>query len=433
MKRYLWEICFLSILVLILHVMFAMPPIPLLCIWGAGLFLLPVVNRCIQRINETKVEFFELTAYMEQLICSYKRLGAITPALWDCRTLYPEKSQIGHALRQALYILRTGEGVQDNTIVETALAKIQDLYPSRRLQLLHRFLCKAERTGGDRAQELDILLRDMQSWKRRVILYQKKKQFIRGESAISGVMSVLLCYLSLCLIPWNLREILTRTSLFQYSTAIVIIMLMITEIILLYKLTGSWLDISAQTERETGRLQKSYRKVKCQKKGIAGYMAKKICQREVEKEFPYWLLSLTLYLQQGSVYQAIKLSQWQRVEGFFEEEVRDLLEAIYENPVSLQPYLDFFRELELTELQTGMKLLYAVNSNSYEDTGRQIRFLVEQNNIVMDQCEKKQFESRLAGMGFLKQIPMILACTKVVFDLIVLLMLTMGNYFIERW
>lgn len=333
-------------------------------------------------------------------------------------------------LQQALYILKTGEGVGDHKIVETALAKIQDLYPSRRLQLLHGFLCKAEKTGGDRTEELDILLRDMQSWKRRVILYQKKKQFIRNESVFAVVISVLLCDLSLCLIPWNLREILTGTRMFQYFTAIFIIVLMTAEVVLLYHLTGSWLDIFVQTERDVIRMQNSYRKVKDQKKGITGYMAKKICQREVEREFPYWLLSLTLYLQQEGVYQAVRLSQSLGAQGFFQEEVRRLLGAIYDDPVSLQPYLSFFRELGLTEIQTGMKLLYAVNSNDYKDMGRQIRFLVEQNNVVMDQCEKKQFDSQIAGMGFLKQIPMILACAKVVFDLVLLLMLTMGRYLV---
>lgn len=430
MKRYLWEISALAICMLILHVMFAMQLVPLLCVGGVGLFLLPVVNRCIWRTYGKKAEFFELTAYMEQLICSYKRWGTISPALEDCRTLYPEESRMSKVLQQALYILKTGEGVGDHKIVETALAKIQDLYPSRRLQLLHGFLCKAEKTGGDRTEELDILLRDMQSWKRRVILYQKKKQFIRSESVFAVVISVLLCDLSLCLIPWNLREILTGIRMFQYFTAIYIIVLMTAEVVLLYHLTGSWLDIFVQTERDVIRMQNSYRKVKDQKKGITGYMAKKICQREVEREFPYWLLSLTLYLQQEGVYQAVRLSQSLGAQGFFQEEVRRLLGAIYDDPVSLQPYLSFFRELGLTEIQTGMKLLYAVNSNDYKDMGRQIRFLVEQNNVVMDQCEKKQFDSQIAGMGFLKQIPMILACAKVVFDLVLLLMLTMGRYLV---
>lgn len=295
--------------------------------------------------------------------------------------------------------------------------------------MIHIFLCRAEKTGGEKEEELDILLRDLQMWKRRVLLYQKKKQYIRGESAAATILSILLCYLSIRLIPWNLRERLTGTDVFQYTTAVVILFLIGAEVFLLHRLTGSWLDIQRLNAAERRRRMKSYRKVKSGGKGISGYLAGRFCQREVEREFPFWLLSLTLYLQQEGVYQAIQMCRTQR-EDFFDEEVQRLLDAIYENPSGLQPFLDFFKELELAELQTGMKLLYAVGSNSRADTGRQLRFLVEQNSIVMDQSERNRFDSQAAGMAFIKQIPLIIACVKVVFDLILLLMITMGGYLI---
>ena len=429
MKRYFWEAAVLAVLVLILRFMFALRPIPLTCIGAAGFFLLPVVDRCIRRNNETRVEFFEITAYLEQLLCSYKRRSKIPSAIEDCSKLYPVKSRMGYVLQQALYILRTGEGVRNNAIVETALKKVEDLYPSRRMRMIHIFLCRAEKTGGEKEEELDILLRDLQMWKRRVLLYQKKKQYIRGESAAATILSILLCYLSIRLIHWNLRERLTGTDVLQYTTAVVILFLIGAEVFLLHRLTGSWLDIQRLNAAERRRRMKSYRKVKSGGKGISGYLAGRFCQREVEREFPFWLLSLTLYLQQEGVYQAIQMCRTQR-EDFFDEEVQRLLDAIYENPSGLQPFLDFFKELELAELQTGMKLLYAVGSNSRADTGRQLRFLVEQNSIVMDQSERNRFDSQAAGMAFIKQIPLIIACVKVVFDLILLLMITMGGYLI---
>ena len=104
MKRYFWEAAVLAVLVLILRFMFALGPIPLTCIGAAGFFLLPVVDRCIRRNNETRVEFFEVTAYMEQLLCSYKRRSKIPSAIEDCSKLYPVKSRMGYALQQALYI-----------------------------------------------------------------------------------------------------------------------------------------------------------------------------------------------------------------------------------------------------------------------------------------------------------------------------------------
>lgn len=428
MKRFLLESLGLSAAVVILHYMFTLHLLAIAAIWMTGLLLLPVVNRCIRRIHESEAEYYEMTAYMEQVLCSYKRWGTIQSAIEDCETLYPEENRMGRVIRQALHILKTGEGVRDSSIVESALAKIQEQYPSRRLRLLHGFLGRVQKMGGDVDESLDILLRDLQMWKRRVALYQKKKQFIRNEGVLAIGMALVLCCLSSYLMPWNLRGILTNSAFYQCSTTVVITLLMAVEVFMLYRLTGTWLDVrdlpSAKGEFQQDR---NYRKVKGKAAGISGYMAKKVCRKEIEKEFPYWLLSVTLYLQQDSVYQAIKMSQ-EQVGRVFGAEVRRLLRAVYEDPVSLKPFTEFFQELEMPEVRTGMKILYSVNSNTYQDISRQIRFLVEQNNVVMDQCEQNHFANQTANMGLLKQVPMILASIKVVLDMVLLLLLTMGNY-----
>ena len=48
--------------------------------------------------------------------------------------------------------------------------------------------------------------------------------------------------------------------------------------------------------------------------------------------------------------------------------------------------------------------------------------------MVMDKCECNRFDNCLAGMGLLKQIPMLIACVKVVFDMTIFIVMTMGNY-----
>lgn len=425
--KYVWQTAVLGMLELTLYALCGVRLVSMLALMGAGLLLLPVANRCIQRIHEAETEFFEMTSYMEQLLCSYKRWGILSPALEDCIALYPENSRMGCALQQALYILKTGEGVRDDNITERALSEIQRLYPSRRLQLLHEFLFSAEKMGGDKEESLDILLCDLQMWKRRIHLYQKKKQFIRRENLLAVVLAFVLCCLSTLLIPWNLRNMLTNSTVFQISTTVVIILLLLTATALMHHLTGTWLDIwKTPSDKDRKREKRNYQLVKTHRSGISGYLARRVCQKEVQKEFSYWLLSVTLYLQGKSVYQAAGLAQKQ-AKGIFAEETAALREAIYENPVSLQPYLSFFDELNMPEIQTGMKLLYAFGSNSYQDTSRQIRFLVEQNNVVMDQCERRHLEEQIAGMGLLRQIPMVLACAKIILDMVVLLLLTMGD------
>ena len=71
--------------------------------------------------------------------------------------------------------------------------------------------------------------------------------------------------------------------------------------------------------------------------------------------------------------------------------------------------MNFFQGLPLAELQTGMKLLYSVNTNGYQEASKQIQFLVEQSHVVMNQTESQYFRMKLAGFRMLRQIPMMLA------------------------
>ena len=136
---------------------------------------------------------------------------------------------------------------------------------------------------------------------------------------------------------------------------------------------------------------------------------------------------VTLYLQTESSYQALKKSMAQ-TGGIFRQEIQTLTEKIYDSPRDLQPYLEFFGKLELPEIQTGMKILYSVSTNGYEDSRRQLDFLVAQNNRLMDRSEVFVQNNKMAGMGLLKQLPMVLSSVKLLLDLIHLLTMTMGRF-----
>ena len=106
--------------------------------------------------------------------------------------------------------------------------------------LLHEFLCSAEKIGGDIAEALDILLGELQMWKRRTALYQKKKQFIRRESTLAVILAGVMCYISHLLIPYNFLPELTASLFYQVFTAVTLSGLLCIEVIIFYKLTGSW-------------------------------------------------------------------------------------------------------------------------------------------------------------------------------------------------
>lgn len=394
-----------------------------LCLVGGS--LIPVLERIQKKVRADEKEYEEVTLYMEQVLCSYRRLHHLRSAWEDCLLLYENGSPMGKAIAVALNCLKSGESTADNKIVWNACCKIHNNYNCERLVLLHDFLCRTDKTGGDAEVAIDILLGDLQLWKRRKSLFHTREKIIKKESTIAVFLSLAMCCFSCFMMPSDLAGQLINSVWYQVSTVIVICLLMIVWMWIVHKLSRGWLDdVKCYSENEQ---KKQYAILKSCSRGLKWYMAKKYCIREAEGEFSYWLLSVTLYLQQGSVYQALVESLGQ-IKGMFREEVALLIQRVYDDPVSLVPYIDFFKELEMEEIQSGMKLLYAAGNNEYRDVSRQIHILVEQNNLIMDKFEQNRQDVKTAGMGVWKQLPLLLAAVKVIIDMAILLVFTMERY-----
>lgn len=362
-----------------------------------GCVLVSVWLQIGNKKKEAIERYDELTVYMELLLCSFKRVGHLKLALLDCQSVFPSDSRMGKAIAGAIHVLESGECGGRETIAEASLKQISNIYNCRRMELVHRFLCRADYTGNDVAEALDILLADFEMWKRRFVLYQKKKQSIGRECILSVVLALLLCLVSRVLIPGDFLPIIEKSMIYQVSTVVVIC---------------SLLGVYTFVLSCVGRLEWE-RKVE------------KKLMKEVEQEFPYWLLAVTVYLKNDSLYHALQHSR-EEVSGRFQSELDCLIDAVYQKPAALEPFTNFFQGLPLAELQTGMKLLYSVNTNGYQDASKQIQFLVEQSHVVMNQTESQYFRMKLAGFRMLRQIPMMLAGGKVVVDVLTFFMI-MGS------
>jgi hypothetical protein len=428
MKKIMLGAVFLESIVIFASRLFCLNTMEMIVSAGTGLLLLPVVYRYGKRSKKNEEDYWDVVAYMEQFLCSYKRTSMIGAALQDCQSIYPDGSDMKKIVGQALSILQTGEGVRES-IQGAALGKIQQNYPSRRMRMIHQYILRADQMGGDVSDAVDILLRNMQRWKERTALYQEKKKTLQRECYFSMLMSVGLCWLSCLLVPWNLRSILVHSAYYQVSSTAVIILFLFLIPVLSACLTGKWLDSAEpMTEKRKKQMEKNYASGKEKKGKLSFCFAKKVGQEEIRREFPYWIMSVTLFLQQDNVFQAVQTSK-EYVSIFFRKEVEQFLVNLYENPSSLEPYRQFFEEYGLEEVKSGMKWLYSFQNNGYEQTSRQIYFLLQQNDLVMDQAERKRLEDKQAVLSFLRQIPMAAAGVKIVLDLLVFLMMTMGKYF----
>lgn len=381
--------------------------------------------------REYENTYLQVTTYLEQLICSYRRLGHAGKALEDCRILFEEGSPMGAAIGRARHILLTGEGVVDGNILSAAFAEMEAQFDSRRMRIIHRFICNSERTGAESGRSADILLEDLELWKNRTKIYQSRKRFIKIECGIATVLSLILCYVSKLLTPQEMGFDLSDSLLYQISTAGVFFLFLFIFVMIYKKMSGSWLDGREAAERAEGeRRERLYRIINGEKKrasALTGHMAKKILAKYVRNEFPYWLLLVTLYLQSESSYQALRYSIGE-TDGVFRLELERMVGEIYDSPRSLEPYLGFFAALAIPEVQSGMKILYSVNANGYEDSKKQLDFLVAQNNRLMDKNESYHHSNLMAGMSLLKQLPMVVSCFKLLIDLVNLLAITMGSF-----
>lgn len=420
----------------------ALCPLVFVLIWVFGLgwyFLLPLGAACAYAVwklqNYQRIEhanqstYLQVTTYLEQLLCSYRRLGHAGKALEDCSLLFEEESEMGQAVGRAKHILLTGEGVLDGNILQMAFRTIEESFDSRRMRIIHQFICNGERTGAESGRSADILLEDLELWKNRTKLYQNRKHFIKIECGIASVLAVFLCYVSRLLTPAELGFDISSSLLYQASTVGAFILILFLLVTIHRKLSSGWLDYTGkQAKGDTERFEKYYHLLDSRAgSSLSRHMAKKILSRYVRAEFPYWLLFVTLYLQSESCYQALRYSL-EETDGVFRKELERLIERIYDSPRSLEPYLAFFSGLSIPELQSGMKILYSIQANGYEDSGRQMDYLVAQNNRLMDKNESYVFSNKMAGMSMLKQLPMVVSCIKLLIDLVNLLAMTMGSF-----
>lgn len=441
-----------------------------LILLGGYLLLLPGIFYWVQYSIYEKKRYQDLNVYIEQLICSFKRSGNVSMALEDCITLFHEEDVMYQILEKALHIRKTGEGVElGKSLTEEAFSCVEKVYPSRRLRMLHEFIVKAENNGGEREHALDLQLNDTQMWKKRTKKFHIRRNDIKLQVMIATILSAVLCYSTKLMTPPELNINLSASASYQLATLFVFLCFGLLIYITLRGLSGTWLDSKSVDPKHEKILRHRYEFVLhytprlnakenlplciigtllvcitsiLSIRFLQGWMRtaglclclliivfvtnsivrtkgryiKSVC-REVEKEFPYFLLGVTLLLQSESLYNAIQITA-DSTSGIMKTELDKLLEKLYEEPNSIQAFSNFFRDFEVEETKSGMKLLYSISVNGYEGMERQLDFLAEQNNELMGQSEEIAFNNQIAGLGLIKQVPMLIGIVKMVVDLV---------------
>lgn len=404
-----------------------------------ALLLLPVlVVYMYKRMYEQK-RFADVADYMEQVLYSFRKERKVFQALRECYDAMPDgmmKQTIGDAVGH----MEAGQaGVEDDFLSE-ALHLIEKRYPCDKLHTVHELLISAEQRGGEVEHSIELMIEDIEVWKRQIYGLQKNKEICHLDCILSIIAGAVFCGLDMYIMNMvgGMAATGEKPSLFeltavQISSFAFVLLCFYTFYKSSKRLTGDWLKKDRSNEKA---LQKSYEYVmefseeKEQKKSllmavpfligsiacymlvggaasvicliIAGFlmvqhrisynMSMKDVRDALYRVFPEWLMDMALLLQTNNVQVSIAESSV-KAETILKQELDDLLARIKDEPENIRSYTAFCEKFDVPEISTCMKMLYSISEAGAGDVQVQIGNLVSHVHQMQEQEAQVQNEN----------------------------------------
>lgn len=429
-----------------------------------GMLFVPAwINNFAKRKYEA-VRFSEVTMYLEQVLYSFQKEQKIVTALQDVQTLFPKESRMYQTLQNALEEIT--HDYQSESPIRRGLQIIEQRYDCSRIRVLHRFMEKVEQLGGNFDDSVELLLNDRGLWEKRILEQKKETETMRRNIVLSVLLSLGVCVSTLYIMPQDVRIV---DSVLTQVTAVLLLLL---DWYLLYRadcsLSFCW--VAQGTAKDAAYMEErylrmvSYQPKKERKKSIcisivpviglgialvSGHKSwavglavlvgfclqqhrighalnKRQVKRAIEQSFPEWLMEMALLLQADNVQVSLKKT-YDGAAAVLRPSLRQLYDALEENPESAEPYLAFLKEQELPGIQAAMKMLYAISTGRGGDAAQQIREILQRNNLLIDKAERIAQEDASAGGCVYFLLPVLSGALKLILDLSVFLVAFMQN------
>lgn len=382
----------------------------LLCLWCACLF--PFFLRNLYRNRYGQRQFVEINSYMEQFLYSFQKSGKILVTLKDVEKLFANGVMHTRIQEAIAYI----EDTYDEDYVEkSALAMIEREYPIHHVAMIHRFALQVEEKGGEYGEAIRLMLDARRMWADRSYELLKEKKRKRTQILISVLVSLLLCSVFV--------YVAERVSLSITGFAVVKVVTLLTLLLDLWIFYVADRKLSMESMDETydeKELLRQYEKVKRSEEKkhaeLGTRIAKKNVSRALQKMFPQWLLEVSLLLQSENVQVAI-MESYDEAPVLMKPALRELIQKLQLRPTDMEPYLEFLQEYALPEVQSSMKMLYALSEGTGGNANNQISDIIRRNQLLLDQAQKMKNEDALGGLYALFLAPQLTGGAKMLVDM----------------
>lgn len=382
----------------------------ILCLWCACLF--PFFLRNLYRNRYGQRQFVEINSYMEQFLYSFQKSGKILVTLKDVEKLFANGMMHTRIQEAIAYIEDTYD---EDHVEKKGLAMIEQEYPIHHVAMIHRFALQVEEKGGEYGEAIRLMLDARRMWADRSYELLKEKKRKRTQILISVLVSLLLCSVFV--------YVAERVSLSITGFTIVKVVTLLTLLLDIWIFYVADRKLSMESMDETydeKELLRQYEKVKrseAKKHAELGTrIAKKNVSRALQKMFPQWLLEVSLLLQSENVQVAI-MESYDEAPVLIKPALRELIQKLQLRPTDMEPYLEFLQEYALPEIQSSMKMLYALSEGTGGNANNQISDIIRRNQLLLDQAQKMKNEDALGGLYALFLAPQLTGGAKMLVDM----------------
>lgn len=368
-------------------------------------FIMWRLDKVMKEESRQKIRLQEAELYMEQMLYAFLQNPKILSALETVCVLF-EPGAMRKQLETAIFHLRK----EYDSNMKEELDAIEQQYENRRMKEIHGYFLMVEQYGGAYETTVELLLDDLQQWMERVRLHQQDCRKYRRNIFLAVGLSVLVCAVTNHLLPKDIS--LSDLVICQIASVIFLSLVMFICYRAAKRTCRDWLR-----ERESygEKDEKKYRYVQTHK-GLRSVLYRKSLRKKMEREFPQWLMDISLLLQTENVQVALYRIRPQTPE-VLKSAIDDMLEELSQNPESIEPYLNFLKGYDLPDVHSAMRMLYALSNGGYGNSEKQLRQILKRNQELLDKAEKERNQDSLAGFYALFLAPALTGAGKMMIDM----------------
>lgn len=429
---------------------------------GVSLFLLiPGILQGLQKERESSGRFLETCIYLEQMEGAYRKNRRIYQSLLETEMLFKDGA-MKEILQRAVKEYEKEDAGADAS--QKALTIIEDDYGCEQMELMHDFFLRNEVQGGNPEKAISILDKRRNAWIEATEKCMSEKKNMLISVIISTVVLFLVSEVLVFFLPSEMNVMTQVPERLAVVLEVVFLLCLVRRSI--RKNAADWLEKNSERDEKT--LKKEYRSIENydEKRAflsstkwafipagltILSYfltksflsltigipitilmlnqhkldyaLKKKRMKKEVERDYPKWLLGVILFMETESVQGAIFKSK-DTAPNILKYPLEEMWKTLQESPTKPDAYFQFLEDYDVPRVHESMKLLYAISTGTGGNTKEQMLQIVEKNNTMTMQSERMKNDNKVAGlMGYLFY-PVLPVGIKMVADM-VLMMLTL--------